>query len=150
MIVALMAQVLVAPASGLPQRVPPTSFTCELMSADGSKVSLAGVTPDFPRGTDPNAQVPMTLAGTGPAGLAGPAMASPGDASDWFREFQVSALGDAGETYRLNLMLRRAGTSIAYTTRFVSGRTEPYDYHAAGTCRADFAPAAAATGTQRP
>ena len=141
--VLLMSQLVSVPAAGLPQRVPATSFSCELTAADGSRVSVAGVTPEFARGTDPNAQVPMTLTGAGSDGLTGRAMVSPGDASDWFREFQISSLGRSNEVYRLNLMLRREGTSVAYTTRYVSsGQPIPYDYHAAGLCTANFAPGA--------
>jgi hypothetical protein len=134
----LVAQSLVAAAPGLPQPIGPTGWSCDLAAADGSRVRLQGVTPAFEAGFDPNGSKPMEVTGSGLGALTGRASVSPGDAGEWFREFQVS--GQSGsETYRLNLMLRREGSSVAYSTRYVSGRNIPYEYHAAGLCTADFA-----------
>ena len=47
------------------------------------------------------------------------------------------------EVYFLQLKLRREGTSVAYATVYRhTGKPIPYDYYAAGLCKADFAPAA--------
>jgi hypothetical protein len=131
----LAAQTLVTGAPGIPQRIASTAWTCNLVAADGSRMRLSGVTPEFPAGFDPNGSKPAEVAGGGP--LLGRVSVSPGDASEWFREFQVSA-SRGNETYRLNLMLRKEGASVAYATRYVSGQRVPYEYHAAGLCGADF------------
>ena len=64
------------------------------------------------------------------------------EAGDWFREFQVAS-GYPGVTqYPLQLMLRKEGASVGYVTRYRStGEQVPYEYYAAGLCKADFAPA---------
>ena len=144
----VLAQTVQTLAGGIPQAVPPTSFSCDMQSSDGARFKLAGTTPAFRKGADPNGYLPMTLTGDGPELLVGKVSVNPGDASDWFREFQVESRRKGDEVYYLQLNLRREGTSIAHTTHYVStGRPVPYDYHAVGLCKADFA--AAAGGEER-
>jgi hypothetical protein len=65
---------------------------------------------------------------------------TPGEGGEWFREFQVSSGYPGVPIYRMNLMLRKEGTSIAYVTRYVeTGRQVPYEYYAVGLCSAAFA-----------
>ncbi|HVM22231.1 MAG TPA: hypothetical protein VM308_02870 [Sphingomicrobium sp.] len=139
MIALLMAQ-LITGGSGIPQAIPVTSWSCEMITPDGGRYTVAGTTPKFPRGADPNGYSPILLTGNGPAALAGNAMVSPGDASEWFREFQVSSRVK-DEQFHLQLDLRKEGSSIAHATRYVSGWSVPYEYHSVGLCRANFAPA---------
>ena len=132
-------------APGIPQAIPATAWNCNFQAADGSKFMVAGFTPAFPAGSDPNASKSVTVQSTHPEAFRRPVGVTPGDAGDWFREFQVSSFAPGNAQYMLNLMLRREGASIAYVTRFVSdGRQVPYEYHAVGLCNADFAPAASA------
>ena len=140
----LLAQATVqGPAPGIPQAVPPTRFSCNLMAGDGSHFTVAGTTPLFPAGSDPNRSKFVTLDSSHAEAFHGTVGVTPGDAGDWFREFQLSGGGKSGALYNLNLMLRREGSSVAYTTRYLStGKPIPYDYHAAGPCTADFSPSA--------
>ena len=142
---ALLAQVTIQTlAPGIPQAVPPTRFSCDLAAADGSRFTLAGTTPAFPKGWDPNRQETATIESSHAEAFRRKVGIDPGDASEWFREFQVSS-GYPGVTqYNLILMLRKEGASVGYVTRYLStGQRIPYEYYAAGLCRADFAPAAA-------
>ena len=139
------AQVMMqAPAPGIARAIPATAWTCGLQAADGSKFTVAGATPEFPVGSDPNSSKFVTLRSTHPDAFVRRVGVTPGHASDWFREFQVSSGIPGKPQYMLNLMLRREGASVAYVTRFVSdGRQVPYEYYAVGLCNADFAPAPA-------
>jgi hypothetical protein len=131
-------------APGIAQAVPPTSFSCEMRSGDGTVFTLAGTTPAFPRGWDPNRTKPIVVESTHSEAFKGQAGADPGDASEWFRDFQVSDVTREGVRYSLQLQLRREGTSIAHMTRYQStGRPVPYEYHAVGLCTAGFSPAEA-------
>ena len=149
MIAVLLGQAMVQTlAKGLPQAVPATRFACEMRAGDGTNFKVSGTAPAFERGWDPNRSKMMRVEGDHPA-FRGTLGIDPGEASDWFREYQLSSL-DKGVRYQMQLSLRRAGTSIAHSTRYESsGRAEPFDYHAVGLCTANFAPAPA-TETERP
>jgi hypothetical protein len=68
----------------------------------------------------------------------------PGDAGEWFRDFQVSGGYPGAAQYTLQLKLRKEGASIAYVTRYLStGKQVPFEYYAVGLCTANFTPAAA-------
>ena len=135
----LFAQSLITGAGGIPQAVPPTQFACNMMAGDGSQFTVSGITPEFPKGWDPNSSKFVTIASTHPEAFQGTVGIDPGDAGEWFREFQVSALTKTGVRYTLQLMLRREGTSIAHATRYEStGKPIPYEYHSVGLCRAGF------------
>ena len=128
-------------APGIPQAVPPTAWNCNFQAADGSKFTVAGTTPLFPAGSDPNASKTASVQSTHREAFLKPVGVYPREAGDWFREFQVSSGYPGVPQYMLNLMLRREGASIAYVTRFLSdGRQVPYEYHAVGLCSANFAP----------
>ena len=143
----LQAQMVAAPAAGIAQAVPPTRFSCTLMAGDGSHFTVAGTTPEFPAGSDPNASKFVAIESSHYEAFRGKVGVTPGDAGDWFREFQISSGYPGVPQYNLNLRLRREGTSVAYTTRYQStGKPIPFDYHAAGPCKADFSPA---TGQER-
>ena len=140
----LVAQVMMQTLPpGIPQAVPPTSFSCELTAADGGRFTVAGTTPLFPKGWDPNRQASVTIQSSHAEAFRRKVGIDPGDAGEWFREFQVSS-GYPGVTqYNLILMLRREGASVGYVTRYLStGARVPYEYYAAGLCKADFAGAA--------
>jgi hypothetical protein len=143
--VLLLTQAVVQmPAPGIAQAVPPTSWNCSLQAADGTKFAVAGTSPEFPAGSDPNASKFVTVQSTHAEAFRRPVGITPGDAGEWFREFQLASSAPGGAQYMLNLMLRREGASIAYATRYVSdGRQVPYEYYAVGLCNADFAPAPA-------
>jgi hypothetical protein len=139
----VVAQAVQTLAPGIPQPVPPTHFACDMSAGDGSRFTVAGTTPAFPKGWDPNRSQYVTIASSHPDAFQGKVGIDPGDAGDWFREFQVSAMTKAGVRHTMILMLRREGTSLAYTTRYQStGKPIPYEYYATGLCKADFAPAA--------
>jgi len=141
----LSAQLVSVPASGIPQAIPATAFNCNLQSVDGSKFSASGITPDYPAGSDPNEMKFVALNSTHPEAFVRRAGIAPGEASEWFREFQVSSGYPGVPQYRMNLMLRKEGASIAYVTRYMeTGKQIPYEYHAVGLCSALFAPAAPA------
>src|SRR5689334_19010592 len=70
---------------------PGTAFNCNLQAADGSKFSVSGMTPDYPAGSDPNGMKFVAVNSSHPEAFLGRAGISPGEASDWFREFQVSS-----------------------------------------------------------
>ena len=131
-------------APGIPNAVPPTRFSCDLSAADGSRFTVAGTTPAFPKGWDPNRSQDVELQSGHPEAFRRKAGIDPGEADDWFRDFQVAS-GYPGVTqFALQLKLRKEGASIAYVTRFLSdGRQVPYEYYAVGLCKADFEPAAA-------
>ena len=139
----LVAQAMVQTvAPGIPQAVPPTSWNCNFQAANGTKFMVAGITPEFSAGSDPNTMKFFSVKTTHPEAFGKSVGITPRDAGQWFREFQISS-GIPGEPQHvLNLMLRREGASIAYVTRFLSdGRQVPYEYYAVGLCSADFAPA---------
>ena len=140
MILLLLAQMVHMPAGGIPQAVPATKFTCELTASDGTRFTVAGTTPLFAAGSDPNKSEFVPVESSHPEAFRGRVVAvRPGDSSQWFREFEINGSAPNDVSYALNLMLRRDGTSVAYTTRYQStGKPIPYDYHAAGLCRADF------------
>ena len=142
----LLAQATVQmPAGGIPNAVPPTRFSCELTAADGSRFTVGGRTPFFAKGWDPNRAKYVELESSHAEAFRGKVGIDPGDAGDWFRDFQMAS-GYPGVTqYTLQLKLRKEGASVGYVTRYLStGQRIPYEYYAAGLCRADFAPAAAA------
>ena len=142
-LVLLAAQMVTTLAPGIPRSVPPTGFACNLMAGDGSHFTVAGTTPEFPAGSDPNSSKFVDIASSHSDAFRRRVGVRPRDSGDWFREFQVSGSGQGGVEYNLNLLLRREGTSVAYTTRYEStGKPIPYDYHAAGPCTADFSPGA--------
>ena len=133
--------VMQAPAEGLARAVPPTRFACDMAVGDGGRFTIAGVTPEFPKGWDPNRSKFVEVDSSHEA-YAGKVGVDPGDAGEWFRDFQVSSYGKGGVLYTLQLKLRREGTSVAYGTRYEStGKPVPFEYHSAGLCKADFAPA---------
>ena len=137
-------QMVEMPASGIPQAVPPTYFSCDLAAADGSRFRVAGTTPAFPKGWDPNRSNYVELQSTHPEAFQRKVGVDPGEAGDWFRDFQVSSGYPGVPQYTLQLKLRKEGASVGYVTRYLStGQHIPYEYYAAGRCKADFAPAAA-------
>jgi hypothetical protein len=124
----------------LAQPVPETAWNCRFAIPGGGSFTLGGRTPLFPAGMDMNGSLPAEIAGEGMVELTGRASVSPGHASDWFREFQISARRGT-TTHRINLLLRREGTSIAHITRFTENdRQIPYEYFTVGLCAAQFAP----------
>jgi len=129
------------PAAGIARAVPPTRFSCELAAADGGKFSVAGKTPRFAKGWDPNRAEYVELQSTHAEAFRGKVGIDPGDAGEWFRDFQVAS-GYSGVTqYTLQLKLRKEGASVAYVTRYRSTAEQvPFEYYAAGLCTADFAP----------
>ena len=146
----VFAQIMVETlAPGIAQPVPPTSWNCSFQTADGSrKFMVAGTTPLFPAGWDPNLAKFVQVVSDHPDGFKRPVGIDPGHASDWFREFQVTSTGADNAQFVTTLMLRREGNSIAYMTRYVStGQQIPFEYYAVGLCRADFTPSA---GSQEP
>ena len=141
LILLLAVQLVTAPAGGIPQAIPTTAFNCNMQAGDGTKFTVAGSTPEYPAASDPNGTKFVIVQSSHAEAFRKPVGISPGDASDWFREFQVSSGSPGNAQYRLNLMLRKEGTSIAYATRYVStGQPIPYEYYAVGLCSADFAP----------
>ena len=141
----ILAQVMVhMPASGIPNAVPPTHFSCDLSAADGSRFTVAGTTPAFPKGWDPNRSNYVELQSSHPEAFRRKVGIDPGEAGDWFRDFQVSSGYPGVPQYTLQLKLRKEGVSVGYVTRYLStGEEIPYEYFAAGLCKADFAPAPA-------
>ena len=137
-------------APGIPQAVPPTRFTCEMTAADGTRFTVAGTTPLFAKGWDPNRAATAELQSSHAEAFRKKVGIDPGEAGEWFREFQVSS-GYPGVTqYTLQLMLRKEGASIANMTRYLStGEQVPYEYYAVGLCKADFAPASGGQETGR-
>ena len=142
MIVLLMvAQTMEVPAGGIPRAVPPTSWNCNFQAADGSKFAVVGTTPLFPAGSDPNAEKIVSVQSTHSEAFRKPVGIDPGDAGDWFRDFQVSSGYPGVAQYVMQLKLRKEGASIAYVTRYLeTGKQVPYEYYAVGLCSADFAP----------
>jgi hypothetical protein len=140
----LMAQSVQTLAPGIAQAVPATRFACEMTAGDGSRFTIAGTTPLFPKGWDPNRANYVAIESSHAEAFKGKVGIDPGEAGDWFRDFQVSDVTKAGVSYTLRLMLRREGNSAAIATRYEStGKQIPYEYYAAGLCKADFAPSAA-------
>lgn len=138
----LVAVQLVTGAGGIPQAIPPTAFACEMMAADGSRFSVSGTTPPFRKGADPNASEFVPVRSTHSEAFRGRVVGiDPGDAGEWFREFQINDRTAKDVVYTMQLMLRREGASIAHMTRYVSGVQKPYEYHSVGLCKADFAAA---------
>ena len=140
----VLAQTVQTLAPGIAQAVPATAWNCNLQAADGSKFSVAGVTPLFPVGWEPNSFKIIAVQSTHPEAFQKKVDITLGEArGEWFREFQVSSGYPGVPEHRLNLMLRKEGASIAYVTRYLStGRQIPYEYYAVGLCNADFSPAA--------
>ena len=138
----ILAQTMQTLAVGIPQAVPATRFSCDLTAADGSRFTVAGTTPRFPKGWDPNRAEFVELESSHGEAFRRKAGVDPGDASDWFRDFQVSSGYSGVPQYTLQLKLRKEGASVGYVTRYLStGKPVPYEYYAAGLCKADFAPA---------
>jgi hypothetical protein len=138
-----LAQMVEVPAGGIPQRVPPTSWNCSFQGADGTKFVVAGITPEFPPGSDPNGLKFISVQSTHPEAFRKPVGIDPGEAGEWFRDFQVSSGYPGVAQYTMQLKLRREGASIAYVTRYVStGKQVPYEYYAVGLCNAGFSPGA--------
>ena len=139
----ILAQTMQTLPEGIAQAVPATGFACELTAADGNHFTVAGTTPRFPKGWDPNRAEYVDLESSHVEAFRRKVGIDPGEASDWFRDFQVSS-GYPGVTqYTLQLKLRREGASVGYVTRYRStGEQVPYEYYAAGLCKANFAPAA--------
>ena len=142
----LFAQAMVQmPAGGIPNAVPPTRFTCELTAADGGRFTVGGTTPLFPKGWDPNSAKYVELESSHSEAFRRKVGIDPGEAGDWFRDFQVASGYPGVPQYTLQLKLRKEGASVGYVTRYLStGEEIPYEYYAAGLCKADFAPAAGA------
>ena len=139
----LLAQMVEVPAGGIPRAIPPTSWNCGLQAADGTKFSVRGTTPLFPAGSDPNAMKFVSVQSTHAEAFRKPVGIDPGDAGDWFRDFQVSSGYPGVAQYTMQLKLRKEGSSIAYVTRYLStGKQIPYEYYAVGLCNANFAPGA--------
>ena len=137
-----LTQVMHTLAPPIAQEVPATAWNCSFQAADGSKFTVAGITPVFPVGWEPNASKSITVQSTHPEAFQKTVAITLGEGGEWFREFQVRSGYPGVPQYTLNLMLRKEGASIAYVTRFLSdGRQVPYEYHAVGLCTADFAPA---------
>jgi hypothetical protein len=131
-------------APGIARAVPPTHFSCEMTAADGGRFTLAGTTPLFPKGWDPNRSKFVEIQSSHAEAFRGKVGIDPGDAGEWFRDFQVSSGYPGVPQHTLQLKLRKAGASVAYVTRYLStGEHVPFEYYAAGLCKADFAPAAA-------
>jgi hypothetical protein len=146
MIALLIAQVTMQTlAPGIPNAVPPTRFSCELTAADGSRFTVGGTTPLFPKGWDPNRANYVELQSSHAEAFRRKVGIDPGEAGDWFRDFQVSSGYPGVAQYTLQLKLRKEGASVGYVTRYLStGQRIPFEYYAAGLCKADFAPAAGA------
>jgi hypothetical protein len=137
----LLAQVMVeVPASGIPQAVPPTHFSCDLAAADGTRFTVAGVTPRFPKGWDPNRAEFVEIQSSHPEAFRKKVGIDPGEAGEWFREFQVSSGYPGVPQYTLHLKLRKEGAGVAFVTYYLSsGKQVPFEYYAAGLCKAGFA-----------
>ena len=130
-------------APGIARPVPPTHFACDMTAGDGSRFNVAGTTPAFPQGWDPNRAKYVAIESSHADAFKGEVGIDPREAGDWFREFQVSGVTKDNVRHTMRLLLRREGTSVAFTTRYQStGQPIPYEYYAAGLCKADFAPAA--------
>ncbi len=141
----LLAQTVQTLPPGIPQAIPPTAWNCNFQAADGSKFMVAGTTPEFPAGWDPNSTKFVDIQSSHAEAFRRKVGIDPGEAGDWFREFQVSSGYSGVMPYNLILMLRKEGASIAYVTRYLStGKPVPYEYYAVGLCGANFAPGAAA------
>ena len=139
-----LAQTVQTLAPGISQAVPPTAWNCNFQAADGSKFMAAGTTPAFPAGWDPNSAKYVEVQSSHAEAFRRKVGIDPGEASEWFREFQVASGSSGGTQYMLQLKLRKAGASIGYVTRYRStGQQVPYEYYAVGLCSADFASAAA-------
>ena len=139
----VLAQSVQTLAPGIPNAVPPTRFACDMVAGDGSRFTVAGMTPAFPRGWDPNRAKFVTMESSHSDAFRGKVGIDPGEAGKWFREFQVSAFTKDDVRHTMRLMLRREGTSVAFTTRYQStGKPIPFDYYAVGLCKADFSPSA--------
>jgi hypothetical protein len=137
----ILSQMVQVPADGIPQAIPPTAWNCALQASDGTKFSVGGITPLFPAGSDPNAMKFVSVQSTHPEAFTKKVGIDPGEAGDWFREFQVSSGYPGVPQYTMQLKLRKEGTSIAYVTRFLdTGKQVPFEYYAVGLCNADFAP----------
>jgi len=135
----LAAQVVQTLAPGIPNAVPPTRFACEMTGGDGARFTVAGTTPLFPKGWDPNRSKPVQLESSHADAFKGTVGIDPGDAGEWFREFQISGVTKEDVRHTMRLMLRREGTSVAFTTRYqTSGKQVPFEYYAVGLCKADF------------
>ena len=138
-----LAQMVEVLAGGIAQAVPPTSWTCGFQAADATKFNVAGTTPQFPRGWDPNRSKTAELQSTHPEAFTKKVGIDPGDAGEWFRDFQVSSGYPGVPQYTMQLKLRKEGASIAYVTRYLStGKQVPFEYYAVGLCTANFAPPA--------
>ena len=145
-----LAQMVEVPAGGIARAVPPTGWTCGFQAADGTKFTVAGTTPLFPAGSDPNAMKFVAVQSTHPEAFTKKVGIDPGDAGEWFRDFQVASGYPGVAQYTMQLKLRKEGASIAYVTRYLStGKQVPFEYYAVGLCTANFAPPAAGPAEER-
>jgi hypothetical protein len=139
LLIALAGQMMATLPQPARDTVPATGFACRFTTADGKAFGVAGVTPPFKPGRDPNADQPITISADGMAELAGRGGVHPiTDASAMFRDFQLALLrGEA--TYIATIKVRASGDGIAWMTRYApSTPPEPYRYFAVGHCRSDF------------
>jgi hypothetical protein len=144
-LVILVQAIIHSEPPGIPEPIPPTQFSCDLAAADGSHFTVTGLTPGFPKGWDFNRAGYVELQSSHPEAFRGKVGIDPGEATGWFRDFQVSGGYPGVPQYTLQLKLRKEGASVAYVTRYLStGKQIPYEYYAAGLCKADFAPATVA------
>jgi hypothetical protein len=149
----VMAQAMVETVDTRPQpEIPATAFACSLARTGSDETTtesfdLRGMIPVAPEGHARNASFIMTLQSATGSALAGRASVQPLEASNWYRDYQISRrVGSA--LYVINLKLRRDGQSVAYATVYDdswnrggdSAAYEPYRYDAAGLCKADFSP----------
>lgn len=135
---ALAGQIVATLPQSARTSVPPTGFACHFTTADGTAIDLAGVTPLFAAGRDPNARQTMALAVTGLPLLAGNGGVNVLDASELFRDFQIFLVrGEA--SFVANLKFRAGSGGIGWITRYApTTPPEPFRYFAAGHCRSDF------------
>ena len=146
LIIAALGQ-LITGAPPLAQAVPATDWSCAFEAADGARLKLTGRIAEIPAGTDPNSSLPTEAQAEGLDTLAGKYGVTSQHASDWFREYQLSAFRKGGERYNVNLKLRRGGAGVADITRYVeNSNREPYSYFAAGLCTSQFDVAGAPQG----
>ncbi|HEY0111993.1 MAG TPA: hypothetical protein VGB59_02445 [Allosphingosinicella sp.] len=117
--------------------VPATEWSCAFEGADSARFRLSGRLEPIPAGWDPNQSRPTQMEGEGSAALAGKASYTNQENGQDFRDYQIQVARGA-ETYFVNLKLRRGGAGVAYVTRYVSGKREPYSYIAAGLCTSQF------------
>jgi hypothetical protein len=147
----LAALLLAAPQmiTGAPptaRALPATEWSCTLEGEGGARFRIGGRIDAIPAGWDPNRSRPTELNGEGHPALSGKASVTAGDWSRDLRDYQIGTM-HAGETYYINLKLRRGGAGVAYVTRYVPKQPpEPVSYIAAGLCTSQFDVAAKGAG----